>query len=66
MPAANVTSTLLISHQTDVDTPTPYPRLSAAQMQRVLAELAQEYRLDNLRLMRKAPVGTKAEQLELF
>jgi hypothetical protein len=51
---------------TDPDAPPPYPRLSAAAKQRVLRELAQEYRLDNLRRLRTATVETKAEQLELF
>ena len=31
----------------------PYPRLTAAQKDRVLAELLQEYRLDNLRPVRE-------------
>jgi hypothetical protein len=34
---------------TDHDAPRPYPRLTEAQKARVLAELAQEYALDNLR-----------------
>jgi hypothetical protein len=33
----------------DADTPRPYPRLTAAQKARVLAELAQEYALGHLR-----------------
>ena len=37
----------------DHDAPRPYPRLSAEQIETVLAELAQEYALGNLR-----PVGT--------
>jgi hypothetical protein len=37
---------------TDHDVPRPYPRLTAEQRARVLAELAQEYALGNLR-----PVG---------
>jgi len=37
---------------TDHDAPKPYPRLTEAQKARVLAELLQEYALDNLR-----PVG---------
>jgi hypothetical protein len=51
---------------TESDAPTPYPRLSAVQRRRVLAELAQEYRLDNLRRLRTATVEPKAEQLALF
>jgi hypothetical protein len=37
---------------TDHDAPRPYPRLSEAQKDRLLAELAQAYALNNLR-----PVG---------
>jgi hypothetical protein len=41
---------------TDHDAPRPYPRLSEAQKDRILAELAQQYALNNLR-----PVGEGEE-----
>jgi hypothetical protein len=39
---------------TDHDTRRPYPKLSEAQKDRILADLLQEYRLDNLRPVREA------------
>jgi hypothetical protein len=39
---------------TDHDAPRPYPRLTAEQIERVLAELAQEYVLGNLRPVQEA------------
>jgi hypothetical protein len=38
----------------DAETPRRYPKLTEAQKQRILSELLQEYRLDNLRPVREA------------
>jgi hypothetical protein len=46
---------------TDHDAPRCYPRLTAEQMRRVLAELAQEYALGNLR-----PVGEGEEIIPAY
>jgi hypothetical protein len=39
---------LIIDAVTNPDAPRPYPRLTEGQKQRVLLELGQEYRLNNL------------------
>jgi hypothetical protein len=43
---------------TNDDSPRPYPRLTEAQKARVLAELAQEYALDNLRPIDQIRIAT--------
>jgi hypothetical protein len=47
----------------DANAPRPYPRLTAAQIARVLAELAQEYALDNLRPAGQDHAGPPEEEL---
>jgi hypothetical protein len=46
--------------------PRPYPRLTAEQKDRMLADLAQEYALNNLRFVPPATAAMKPKQLELF
>jgi hypothetical protein len=49
---------------TERDAPRPYPRRSAAQKDRILAELAQEYALGNLRPVRHETGAPEGEQFE--